>query len=88
MSDQTAFIKSFNKGQITIPKSIREYFRLDEEFWLKITKTEKTIVLEPIIDQMSANLQTSLAKINESWDVSDYSKNRDLVAKRLKEQSL
>ena len=88
MSDQIAFIKSFNKGQITIPKTLRDYFRLSEEFWLKISKTENAIVLEPITEKMCANLQSSLAKINDAWEINDYESNRQAISSRLNKHKI
>jgi len=42
------FIKSFSKGQITVPLEIRNYLGLGDEFWLKLYTEGNRIVAEPV----------------------------------------
>lgn len=42
------FIKSFSRGQITIPKDIREKLGVPEEFWMKIFIIGQRLVVEPV----------------------------------------
>lgn len=42
------YIKSFSKGQITIPKEVRDLLGIQDEFWLKVWTEEGKIIAEPI----------------------------------------
>ena len=42
------FVKSFSKGQITIPKPIRNDLGIGEDFWLKLYVEGGKIVGEPM----------------------------------------
>ncbi len=42
------FIKSFSRGQITIPKDIREKLGVSEEFWMKVFIDDGRLVVEPV----------------------------------------
>lgn len=42
------YIKSFSKGQITIPKEVRDLLGIQDEFWLKVWTEEGRIIAEPI----------------------------------------
>src|SRR5919205_520824 len=44
----TRFIKSFSKGQITIPKEFRDLFGIGDEFWLKLSVEDGKLVAEPV----------------------------------------
>jgi len=45
------FVKSFSRGQITIPKKIREDLGMGEDFWLKLYVEGGKIVGEPVEEQ-------------------------------------
>ena len=48
-SMQTMYIKTFSKGQMTLPKAIREQWGVGDEFWLKLTlDTNHSLILEPM----------------------------------------
>jgi AbrB family looped-hinge helix DNA binding protein len=42
------YVKSFSKGQITIPKEVREVLGIGDEFWLKLSIENGKIVAEPV----------------------------------------
>lgn len=42
------YIKSFSKGQITIPKEFRDKFGIGDEFWLKLSVQDRKMLLEPV----------------------------------------
>lgn len=48
MDIQPRYIKSFSKGQITIPKEVRDFFDLKHDFWLKVYVKENKIIAEPL----------------------------------------
>lgn len=41
------YIKSFSKGQVTIPKAIRDHLGLGDDFWLKLEVQGQKILAEP-----------------------------------------
>lgn len=44
------YIKTFNKGQMTLPKMIRQQWGVGDEFWLKLTlDSNDALVLEPMV---------------------------------------
>lgn len=42
------FVKSFSKGQITIPKEMRDALGIVHEFWLKLSVQNGKIIAEPV----------------------------------------
>lgn len=80
------FVKSFSKGQITIPKEIRKTFDIKNEFWLKLSINDGKIIAEPIKEEKtdtSGYLQ-KLLTIKGSWlSVAELTKTREEVAKRI-----
>ena len=62
------FIKSFSKGQITIPKDLRKAIGLGEDFWLKVSVDQGKIVAEPIQkDQENKEYPQKLLTIKGNW---------------------
>jgi AbrB family looped-hinge helix DNA binding protein len=81
----TKYIKTFNKGQITIPKEIRNAFNLGDDFWLKISTEEDRIIVEPV-DQKTDNSDylNKILKIKSDWfSTKEIQKNRLAIEKRL-----
>lgn len=52
------FIKSFSRGQITIPKDIREKLGVPEEFWMKIFVDNGKIIVEPVHNGSASSQQS------------------------------
>lgn len=64
MSDKKIhYIKSFSKGQITLPKVIRDSLGLGNDFWLKIYEEKGKIVAEPA--ESTQSRLTYLEKLKE-----------------------
>lgn len=83
--DNVSFTKSFSKGQITIPKNIRDLLGLKDNFWLKLYTEDQKIIAEPVeITQKSGNFLSRLSSIDGSWfDAKEFEKNRKDVEKRI-----
>ena len=83
MNDLT-FIKSFSKGQITIPKILREKFGLGDKFWLKLYIQQDKIILEPIEKKVTNNNYIKkLANIKNTWVLDkEYRNIREELKKR------
>jgi len=82
------FIKSFSKGQITIPKEIREELAIGDDFWLRIYVSQGKIVAEPVEKKKDLpHYVENLLNLDTSWfsqkDDQNYQKNRIQLAKRL-----
>jgi len=84
------YIKSFSRGQITIPKDIRDVLGLTEEFWLKLSLDKGKIVAEPVTQGNDVDLyKQKLLKIEGDWFIeSELAKNRASLEKKLKSRSL
>jgi bifunctional DNA-binding transcriptional regulator/antitoxin component of YhaV-PrlF toxin-antitoxin module len=80
------FVKSFSKGQITIPKEFRDAFGIEDEFWMKMFISGDKIVAEPIEqNKTSSNYQEKLLSIKGDWFAAvELENNRAEVEKRLK----
>jgi AbrB family looped-hinge helix DNA binding protein len=78
------YIKSFSKGQITIPKEMRDGLGLGDVFWLKLYVKDEKIVAEPLEREVdSSEYQKKLLNINGSWfDIKDYKKMRSDIEGR------
>ena len=79
------YIKSFSKGQITIPKEIRDGFGLGDVFWLRLYVENKKIVAEPVEPvKNTGEYSKKLLKVKGDWfDKNDYKKIRSNLKKRL-----
>lgn len=87
--DTVRFIKSFSKGQITIPKEFREFFGIGDEFWLKLHIADGKLIAEPVEQKYKANYKKTLLGIKEVIDLSSEVKNnREQIEKQLHKQNL
>lgn len=84
----TKFVKSFSKGQITVPKDIREELGLGDDFWLKLSVEGTKLVAEPVETQPTlspAEYAKKLRTITGDWfSLEEYENMREEVRKRLK----
>lgn len=84
------FIKSFSKGQITIPKQLRETIGLGNDFWLKVYVDQGKIIAEPVEkvkDKMSYAKQ--LLSIKGGWlDLKEIARNRKQIEQQIRKRSL
>lgn len=66
--DTVRFIKSFSRGQITIPKDIREAFGIGHQFWLKLYIREGKLIAEPVeSNKNNIDYLKKLKKIKGEW---------------------
>ena len=84
------YIKSFSKGQITIPKAVREALGIGDEFWLKLSVENGKIVAEPVDGKKdSTNYLKVLSSIKGNWINPDELKAiRKTVEKRVSADSM
>jgi len=88
--DTYKFVKTFNKGQITIPKEIRDFLGLAGEFWLKMYTVNGKIVAEPVDKKIDRQQYLKdLLSIKGGWlDEKEIIRNRKQIEERLKKNSL
>lgn len=87
------YVKSFSRGQITIPKEIREELGVPEEFWMKMSVDNGKIVVEPVQKTQSKDdYVNSLLSMNTDWfsedDYEDYKKVRQEADEHVDKNSL
>jgi len=84
------FVKSFSKGQITIPKIIRDSFGLSDNFWLKLYIDQGKIIAEPVEKEKNkSDYQKKLLNIKGDWiNTRELAKNRGQIEKQLASRSL
>jgi bifunctional DNA-binding transcriptional regulator/antitoxin component of YhaV-PrlF toxin-antitoxin module len=85
--DSTKYIKSFSKGQITIPKEFRVSLGLGDDFWLKISTQNGKIIAEPV-DQYHPpkDYADVLMDVDGSWvDSKENTQIRKDIDKRLRD---
>ncbi|KKQ73750.1 MAG: hypothetical protein US96_C0054G0012 [Candidatus Woesebacteria bacterium GW2011_GWB1_38_5b] len=91
------YIKSFSKGQITIPKEIRDELGLGDSFWLKIFPKNGKIIAKPINKSNKKKISVDewrekLLTMDTSWftekDVEQIRKNREQIEKRIRKNQL
>jgi len=90
MNTSVRFIKSFSKGQITIPKEFRDAFGIENEFWLKIYVADRKIIAEPM-EQKKDRLKwrkrlLKMKPINISME--EIEKNREEIEEQIKKRTL
>jgi AbrB family looped-hinge helix DNA binding protein len=92
MNTQIKYIKSFSKGQITIPKEIRDTFGIGDNFWLKLSVQQGKIIAEPITGEKKINndeLREWLLTIPPlDIDINEIKENRKQIEKKLKSRQL
>lgn len=84
------FVKSFSKGQITIPKEFRDAFGIKDEFWLKLSITGNKIVAEPVEKEIDkSDYLNKLLSIKGGWiSEKEIKKNRAEVEKQMQKRAL
>ena len=84
------YIKSFSKGQITIPKAVREELGIGDDFWLKLAVENGRIVAEPVGKAFNADeyLKKVLSITGKGFDPEEINKNRKEVEKQLAKRRL
>ena len=83
------FVKSFNKGQITIPKEFRNSFGIVNEFWLKLYIQNGKLIGEPVeIEKNGSDYIQKLQDIKGEWfSPKEYKKTRIGVDRRMRKSS-
>lgn len=84
------FVKSFSKGQITIPKELRKMLGIASEFWLKLYIQNGKIIAEPIEAQKDKTVYAKkLLNIKGKWlNPEEITKNRRQVEKQMSKRAL
>ncbi len=84
------FVKSFSKGQITIPKEFRDAFGIKDEFWLKLSIAGNTIVAEPVEQEKNkSDYLNKLLSIKGGWiSEKEIKENRAQVEKQMQKRAL
>lgn len=91
------YIKSFSKGQITIPKQFRDIFGMTGEFWLKMYVDKGRIVAEPMEKEKNekssstnkAEYTQKLLNIKGDWfSLEEIGENRKAVEKQIDKRVL
>ncbi len=80
------YIKSFSKGQITIPKEFRDMVGIGDEFWLKLSVQDGKFIAEPVEQEQTAeDYAQKLLTIDTDWfSEEDYKAIREEVEERMK----
>ena len=85
------YVKSFSKGQITIPKELRDRFGLGDDFWLRLSVDEDRLIAEPV-DYGSVkpeNYLNDILNIKGDWlSLKELKDTRKAVEKRLSNNDL
>lgn len=84
------FVKSFSKGQITIPKEFRNAFGVRDEFWMKLSLVGGKIIVELVDKGKGKEGYTQrLLSIKGDWfSRKAVEKNRAEVEKRMLRYSM
>jgi len=84
------FVKSFSKGQITIPKDIRDWLGISEEFWLKLSVQEGKIIAEPAEVKTNKSVYAKkLLKLKGDWlNLAEIEKNRNQIEKQINKRTI
>ncbi len=88
--DTVRYIKSFSKGQITIPKDLREALGIVDEFWLKLYLEDGKIIAEPIEKKGNKEkYRKSLLNIKTVIDLEpEIRRNRKQMEKQIAKRAL
>lgn len=84
------FVKSFSKGQITIPKELRNLLGIQNEFWLKLWIERGKIIAEPIEKKMDKSVwRKELLQITQmKISMDEMKRNKKQVEQQIKKRSL
>jgi len=92
MNNLITYGQTFSKGQLTIPKKIRDHFDLGENFAYKITSKDKKIIIEPQVAAKKSKLYSALLKIKKptltDQDYQDYLEMRKESKKRAQKMGI
>jgi len=85
MNTPVKYIKSFCKGQITVPKEFRDILGIEDEFWMRLYLNDGKIIVEPIEKEANKkNFKNKLLKLKGDWfSSSEYARNRQQVEKQI-----
>src|SRR5437016_2771568 len=80
---QIKYIKSFSKGQVTIPKEVRDTLGIGENFWLKVSINDGKIIAEPVDEKKDKeDYRKELLSITDVFDLEpDIKQNREQLEK-------
>ena len=83
------FVKSFSRGQITIPKAFRDAFGIKEEFWLKLSLAEGKMIAELVEKENDKKeYAKNLLSVKGEWlSEKEIEENRAEVEKRMQRYS-
>lgn len=93
--DTVRFVKSFSKGQITVPKEVRDALGMISEFWLKIYIQDGKIIAEPVeqdkkiqnSSKKKAEYAQKLLNIKGDWfDPLKIKRNRAQIEKQIRKR--
>jgi len=84
------FVKSFSRGQITIPKDIRDWLGISEEFWLKLSVQEGKIIAELAEEKTNKSVYAKkLLKLKGDWlNLAEIEKNRNQIEKQINKRTI
>lgn len=84
------FVKSFSKGQITIPKELRNALGIVNEFWLKLYIQNGRIIAEPVEKEKNReDYAKKLLSIKGEWfSQKEHEKIKQEIEKKLLKSSL
>ena len=84
------FVKSFSRGQITIPKDIRDWLGISEEFWLKLSVQEGKIIAEPAEEKTNKSVYAKkLLKLKGDWlNLAEIEKNRNQIETQINKRTV
>ena len=87
--DTIKFIKSFSKGQITIPKEMRQILGVEDEFWLRMYIDRGKIFAEPVEQKKDkAAYRQKLLGIKGDWiNPLEFAQNRKQIESQLKKRT-
>jgi bifunctional DNA-binding transcriptional regulator/antitoxin component of YhaV-PrlF toxin-antitoxin module len=92
MNNFVTYGQTFSKGQLTIPKKIRELYGLGVDFAYKITAVDQKIIIEPQEKLSQGNFAKVLSSITEpiftDQDYQEWKSMRSAEEKRLKKLGL
>lgn len=77
MKNKIFYIKSYSKGQFTLPKEVREEFNLGDDFWLELTVdgnkmiVKKAEPMDRVREPVTSDYVTKIQKINGSWSLQE-----------------